>query len=232
MADKLSKAKEGVNKKYGALSVLNQIMSRFIEWCTNRYEDVYVIKGYDTMQYRTGYGLEKDHDLDAYTIAAATLGVSKADADMPRCYEIRQFRRHDRAKIKAQVFRSYYHKGKKVAQNRRPAYSAELCADGKIKEKKQKFPALSDWFQKMVTEHGQKEAERMRSALTVKKSYRRYNDVERTLPGTIFYHNGKRYVKKGQLTNGAYLTAFGEEVKRFPASECAIFFNTGLVFIR
>ena len=75
---------------------------------------------------------------------------------MPPCYNIRQYRRHDRANIKAQVFRSYYLDGKKVAQNRKPAYSAELAKDGKAVQKKQTFDALSDWFEKAVKQYGSK----------------------------------------------------------------------------
>ena len=179
--------KEGFNKKYHALSIINQIMGRFTDFCTDRYKEVVAIKGYDTKKYRAEHNLPKDHDIDAYVIAAITLGIEEPDRDMPPCYEIRQFRNHDRAIIKSQPYRTYYLDGKKVAQNRHPATSVERAEDGSTKNKKQIFPALDEWYEKEVAKVGEKEARRKLSRLTVKPSYRRYNDTKRVLPGAVFY---------------------------------------------
>ena len=239
LVEKLSKLKEGLNQKYHHLSVLNQIITYYFDYLAEEFPDeVYAVEGKGTKAFREENGYGKDHDVDAYCIAGATMENITPDHDMPPCYEIRQFRRHDRARIKAQVFRSYYLDGKKVAQNRRKATEVSIAKDGKVTYKKQKFPSLEDWFADMVKKHGQKEAERMRSRLTVQKSYRRYNNTKRPLPGSVFYHEGKRYVMKGQLTGGEYLTAVGvkqpdgpSKDRHFAVSECTIFPNRGLVFV-
>ena len=72
----------------------------------------------------------------------------------------------------------------------------------------------------------------MRSRLTVKISQRRYNNLERMLPGAVFLYKGKRYVMKGQHSNGKYLRAVGDGKTNYPVKECRIGKrNQGLVFI-
>ena len=227
----LALKKAGLNKKYHALSVLNQIIGKFISWCAGRYpKKTRVCRGYDTKQYREEHGLAKDHDIDAYCIGMVTAGTQAPDGDMPPCHTILQFRRHNRAIVHSQRPRYYYLDGVKAAQNRRPAYEAMVAADGTVKDAKQKARALSVWFDEMVKKHGRIEAERMRSRLTVKPSYRRYNDPERIMPGAVFVHRGRRHVMSGQLTNGAYLRAYGNSKTNFPSRDCRIARNTGLVF--
>ena len=233
---KLSKKKKGFNKKYGALSVLNQIIKQFFDSMADRFDEVYAVTGKDTAAFRREHSLEKDHDIDAYAIAMVTLLDAKIDDDMPPCYDIRQYRRHDRANIKAQVFRSYYQVNEngektKVAQNRHKATVAKVAEDGKVTEKEQSFDSLEEWFNKTVKKKGLKEAERMRSQLKVKKSYRRYNNKDRYLPGSVFFYKDRRYVMQNQLTNGKYYRAVGYGERNFPAAECKIYRNRGLVFI-
>jgi hypothetical protein len=234
--DKLSKKKKGLNKKYHHLSLLNQILPFFFNDLAELFPDhTYAVTGKGTASFRKAFGYDKDHDVDAYCIAAATMENITVDHNMPPCYEIRQFRRHDRAIIKAQVQRSYYYEGKKVAQNRHKATEAIVKKDGTIKYKMQAYPSLEDWFKEMEKKYGTKEAECMRSHLQVMKSYRRYNDLDRILPGAIFYYKGNRYIKKSQITNGEYLLAIGQQKDgkdiNFPAAECTVYPNRGLVFV-
>lgn len=56
-------------------------------------------------------------------------------------YQIRQFRRHDRQLVKAQRERTYKLDGVIVAKNRKPRFE-------------QKGEALSQWYERMVREHG------------------------------------------------------------------------------
>lgn len=228
--------KKGVNKKYHALSVLNQIINPFFDWLGDELPgNVYAIQGWDTKAFRDENAYDKDHDVDAYSIACSTIENSTPDKDMPPCHEVQQFRRHDRAIINSQTSRSYFLNGKKVAQNRNQATDIMISDDGKQKEQKQKLPALSDWFEAMCKEYGLKEAERMRSALKVAPAAKRRNEKNRILPGAVFWYQGKRYVKKGQLTNGAYMTAVGQKTAdkkdiHFPTKECTVYQNRGLVY--
>ena len=228
---KLSEVKAGVNKKYGALSVLNQICGRFIEWCADVFPGrTNICIGNDTKMFRDNFGFTKDHDIDAYCIGCVTHGY-RPMKEIPPVYEIMQYRRHDRANIKAQIYRSYYLDEKKVAQNRKPAYEANVAKDGKVVYKKQKYPSLADWFLDAEKQYGAKETERMRSRLIAKSSYRRYNDRSRKLPGAVFFYKGKRHIMSGQLTNGAYLRAEGDNKTNYPAKDCLITCNTGMVFL-
>ena len=228
VAAKLSKKKQAFNKKYGALSVLNQIIGRFFQWATDTFDDVYAVQGRDTKEFRDDHGLPKDHDIDAYCIGMIPMTGVTVDDDMPPCYEILQFRDHDRARIKAQMYRTYKLDGEVVAKNRRAATEAKIATGGKVIESRQAFPALDDWFDHMVDLYGREEAERMRSRLTVEKSYRRYNNPDRILPGAVFYYKGKRYILQGQLTNGTYYRAIGQGNRNFPARECKIYRGRGV----
>lgn len=230
--EKLHKVKAGGNKKYGALSVLNQILERFIAWCGNRFHgNTYLVTGWDTKAFREKHKLQKTHSMDAYAIAAATFEIVTVDTDQPDCFKIKQYRRHDRARIKSQTYRSYYLDGKKVAQNRKPACEATVMENGQVKTTTQKFPALSDWYKIQADTYGEHEANTMLSRLTVQKSYRRYNDPNRHLPGSIFVYRNKRYVLSGQITNGKYYRAVGQGDRNFPAKECSVYGNRGLVYI-
>ena len=227
---KLSKKKTGFNKKYGALSVLNQVITRLFHDMADQYEEVYCTRGWDTKRYREEHGLSKDHDIDAYAIAMTVID-KRTDTDMPPCYEIKQFRNHDRAKIKAQVFRSYYLGTEKVAKNRHRATTAKVAEDGTIKESEQDYDSLEEWFCKMAETYGHDTAQTLRSKLRVVPSYRRYNNKDRIMPGAVFYHKGKRYIMTGQLTNGNYLRAYGQEKCNFPTKECNVYPKAGLVTI-
>ena len=158
--------------------------------------------------------------MDAWCIGALSLdSIPKKAPAFEEVHTIMQFRRKDRALIKAQTFRTYRLDGETVAWNRK-------------KRTDQKNDSLEDWYQKQVQLHGQKEADRMRSRLKVKKSKRRYNDPERMLPEAVFLYKGKRYVMKGQHCNGGYLQAVGMGSRDFSVKECTIIKrNQGLVFL-
>lgn len=96
----------------------------------------------------------------------------------------------------------------------------------------QKNDSLEEWYQKQVGLYGRKEAERLRSRLEVTKSYRRYNDPGRLMPGAVFLFRGKRYVLQSRITNGAYFKAVGEPKMNISARDCKILKqNEGLVFL-
>ena len=96
----------------------------------------------------------------------------------------------------------------------------------------QKTDSLQEWYEDMFAKYGEKQANKLRSKLTVQKSTRHYNSKERLLPGTIFSYEGSRYVLTGQLTGGAYYRAYWQEEKNFPAKKVSIQCqNEGLVYV-
>ena len=223
----LEAKKAGLLKKYHALSALNQAVPYITKELTGLFgeEHISFCEGSETAAVRNSLGYEKDkddpmHEVDAYCIALLVAGVvPETEADSGYTFRIRQYRRHDRARIHCQTERTYKYGGKTVAKNRKPRME-------------QKGPSLMDWYLEMVRQHGRKEADRMRSRLQVAKSTRHYNMEDRVLPGAIFEHQGERHVLCSQLTGGSYYRAADGGTKNYPSKQCRILQrNTGLVFL-
>lgn len=224
---RLKDKKKGLDKKYGALSILNQAIPFICKELKTEFgkEHVHYCTGRDTARVRRALGYHKTkeeqyHEVDAWCIGALSLDSIPGKApDFTKVHTIIQFRRQDRALIQAQTYRTYKLDGETVAWNRK-------------KRMDQKNDSLEDWYFKQVRLHGQKEADRMRSRLKVKISQRRYNDLERMLPGAVFLYKGERHVMSGTLTGGKYLRAVGDNKTNYPVKECRIVKkNQGLVFI-
>lgn len=224
---KLKTKQEGVLKKYHALSVMNQIMPSLLKELINKYpnKDVYVTTGFETAQFRNKLGLPKTHDIDAWCIAASRINTEDIKPstiiDIAKLcpFEIRQFRRQNRAIINNQRERTYKLDGKIIAKNRKKRFEQEI-------------DSLEDWFNKITALYGLKEAEKKRSCLTVIKSIRYYNNVNRIMPGAVFLHDGKRYVLSGQFANGNYYRAVGYGKKNFLSKRCSVIQkNSGLVYL-
>ena len=217
-ADLLAQKKRGLQKQFSGTSVLNQIIPRLVQELEKQYpKHTHVTTGRNTKAFREQYGLSKDHDIDAYCIAASCLKVSPKM--QTEAFEIMQFRKHDRANIHSQRERTYQLDGKTVAKNRK-------------KHMEQKEDSLTEWFADMVKKYGTREAERMRSRLSVKKSARHYNTKGRVMPGAIFQYYGKRYVMTGQHTRGLYYRAYGCGNQNFPSKKAKIVQqNGGLIYV-
>lgn len=217
-ANLLAKKKQGLQKQYGGTSVLNQIIPRLTQELGKRYPGhAYITTGRVTKAFREKYSLLKAHDIDAYCIAASCMNVSPKI--QTKTFEIMQFRKHNRANIHCQRERTYQLDRRTVAKNRK-------------KRMDQKDDSLAEWFVNMVKIHGIKEAEHMRSRLSVKKSTRYYNTKERIMPGAVFQYCGKRYVMTGQISGGSYYRAYGCENQNFSSRKIRIIQqNRGLVYV-
>lgn len=218
-AEKLASRKEGLKKRYGGASVLNQIIPGLTEELAEQYQEhLHLTYGWQTRGFREEYELEKTHDTDAYCIAAGSMENIKP-VIQTEVHEIKQFRKHNRANIHHQTERTYKLDGKIVAKNRK-------------KRMDQKTDALEDWYLATVKKYGRQEADRMRSKLTVQKSTRHYNTPGRIMPGTVFVYERTRYVLTGQITNGLYYRAYGTGNKNFPAKKVQVIRrNDGLVYV-
>ena len=224
---KLKDLKKGLDQKYGALSALNQAIPFICKQLEAEFgkEHVFYCTGRDTARVRNSLGYQKTkesqlHEVDAWCIGLLAVGkVSEKLPDFSQTHRIRQFRRQDRSLIYAQMERTYKLDGKTVAKNRK-------------KSTGQENDSLKEWYQKQVRMFGEKEAEHLRSRLTVVKAYRRYNDPGRDMPGAVFLYDGVRYVIRGRHNKGVYFQAVGMGKKDFPAKKCQILKkNTGLVFL-
>ena len=226
-AKQLKDKKAGLDKKYGALSVLNQAIPFICQKLEAEFgkEHVHYCTGRETSLVRRSIGYHKTkknqiHEVDAWCIGALSLKqIPEEVPDFKEVHFIRQFRRQDRSLIKAQTERVYKLDGKTVAKNRK-------------KRTGQETDSLEDWYQKQVEMYGKQKADCMRSQLKGTKSRRRYNNPDRMMPGAVFLYKGVRYVMSGQHCKGAYLQAVGMGNSDFPAKECKIVTqNTGLVFV-
>ena len=201
---------KGFHKKYAGTSVLNQSLPYFIQWLMGEFGELHVrtCLGWQTKENRESLNLDKDHYLDAISIASFCYGIQDITV-LANSRKILQFRNHNRQRINNQRERTYKLDGNMIAKNRRPR-----------EEQPKGTLALSDWFSKVSEEQGRHKAMQLRSRLKVEKSVRRYNSLGRTLPGQIFLFKGNAYIMSGQISNGVYLRAVGCENFNFPAKDC------------
>lgn len=215
--------KIGEKKKYAALSVLNQAIPFIYDGLVTIFgeEHVHVCTGWETKDMREDLGLEKEHYLDAVGIAALGAGLVP-QGDIPEPFRVKQFRRHDRARVKAQVQRAYQVPDGKTKNGKS---KWKTVAHNRKKADQQEDMSLDEYIRSLPKE----ERKKVLSTMRVKPSYRRYNDPARFLPGTVFWYQGHRYVKRSQTNEYQY--AEGEGDRRFPAKDCRFVLSGGLVYL-
>lgn len=215
--DKIQTALKGKFKKYAALSALNQAMPFILKEMISAYGK----DGINTISYTDVTAYLADNSIDRSTaIASMGSGIAVAGSSA-HCFELRQFRRHDRQLIKSQRERAYKLDGVTVAKNRTPRF-----------EQPKDMPALSVWYENEIFTKGKTLADAELSRLTVTKSRRYYNDAHRLRPGAVFMYQGKRYALSGSLSKGSYYRAYGDTRTNYPAGKVSLLrHNTGVVFI-
>lgn len=213
--------KIGERKKYAGISVLNTAMSRIYDGLVKIFgiDNVCICDGIMTKDVRESNNFTKDHYIDAVCIASIGANVIPNIATNFH-YEIKQFRNHNRQRIHSQRERTYKYDKETIAKNRKPRFEQG------------KTLAMSTWYEKNVQIYGEMLANRMRSKVVAIKSQRRYNNLNRILPGVVFYYHDHRYVMTGQSSNGAYYRAYGEGSTNFPLSKCEIrYLNRSLTYL-
>ena len=217
--------KIGEKKRWSALSVLNQALPYIYDSLADMFgeDHVHFCFGWETSAWLELAGLPKEHVMDAVCIAALGTGVLPHTPTI-RPFEVKQYRRHDRALINNQRQRTYKiadgktkggkTKWKTVAKNRRKGFA-------------QQEPALDDFISSVP------ECERAKvlSQLRCVPSKRYNNDPKRQLPGAVFWFRGRRHVMSGQHCGGTYLRAEGSGAADFPAAQCTIVPMGGLVYL-
>ena len=214
-AEKLEEKKHGLNKKYGALSVLNQIIPKLCEEFSQMFPGFFsVTDGYSTKAFREGHGLPKDHYLDAYCIARSVL-PGNLPVEIPaeeEVFRIRQFRRHDRRACHQERWdRKYYLGGTLVAVNRHKAIG-------------QKMDSLEEYRRKGGCTN----------KLTVKEHPALYRRKSRILPGALFSVGGKRKVmvkSQGSHNGIPRYYYFTDGLRAIPKNCKFIYGNKGLIYV-
>ena len=200
----------GLKKKYSALSVLNQAMPYIAQELISMFGEDHIkfCTGYQTSIVRNSIGMDKDHPEDAICIALYSACITEYQ-DNADTFELIQYRRHDRQKVKAQRERTYYLDGKPVCKNRH-------------KRTDQKTDSLEEFKLKHPDDIGR---------LTVKKSIYHYNRTDRIFPGAVFVYQGNVHVLTGQRNGGAYFYADGLAKNGVPSKQCCLIKqNVGLVY--
>ena len=181
---KLAKKKTGLNKKYGAQSVLNQIIPALTERLNTLFpKHFFVTTGKSTYDYRAAHGVSKDHWLDAYCIACSVLPNDVCDSGINNRvpYELKQFRRHDRRALhKANMSRVYTLNDKAVATNRHKAIKQTTDS---LEEFRQNHP--DDVYKLKVKEH-----------------HPEYRNSKRNFPSCVFLVGKHTHVMQG--TSGSH----------------------------
>lgn len=169
---KLAAKKAGMNKKYHALSVLNQIIPQVTDELAAMFPGhFFVTTGKDTAGFREVHGIAKDHHLDAYCIACSVLkDMSEVEQPMEAPHLMMQFRRHDRqACHKSNIARKYYDA------------NGKLAATNRHKAMEQKSVSLEEYR----ATHGEQKVSR----LAVKPHPPAYKDMLRIMPGSLLADN-------------------------------------------
>lgn len=213
----------GVKKKESDAAVIREALPYIYDAFRREFgeDHVTICSSSEVKAFREAHGMDETCEMDAVCAAAVTHGVDHIvfEDEDTKPFEIRQFRNHNRARIHAQSERTYRLDGKTVAKNRKPRYG-------------QQGPALSDWFKEVERTEGREAALKKLARLTVMKSQRRYNDLNRPLPGTVFRYKGKVYVMQGQRTNGKYLIPVGHPDRNIPRRDCEILGFRSLVYLQ
>ena len=213
---KLAKKKTGLNKKYGALSVLNQIIPALTKELSSLFpKHFFVTNGKSTYDYRAAHGVSKDHWLDAYCIACSVLPNDTCDKTINSRvpYELKQFRRHDRRALNNEnMSRVYTFNGKMVATNRHKA--TEQTTDS-LEEFRQRQP--NDVCNLKVKEH-----------------HPTYRNMNRNYPGSVFLVGNQVHVMQGIAgsKDGEATTYKDTNANSIAAGKCKfVAKNSGILFV-
>jgi len=227
--DKCVQKHGGLLKKYGALSVLNQIKNQLVEQLSNIFP-LNCTTGFETYRIRNDLILNKDHYIDAWCIAVSSLKRYNAPI-IENKYDIKQFRRHDRQIVNKNLDRYYKQKTKTICQNRRKQFGQKNNSLKEFLEKNPQFTNMIIDVNKVRKNSSFYRMVHSSNMIFIYKGSKSFANRHRIMPGVEFLYQGKRYIADKQ-SKGKYFYSnnFGE--KSIPIKDCIILKrNVGLVFV-
>jgi len=216
---KLKTLKVGILKKYAGSSIINIAMPYIIEELKKLGLDVITTYGYETKATRDKYTIPKDHDYDAYAISLKENIATSIKVPVLDSFNIKQYRRHNRANIYAQRERTYKLDGLVVAKNHN-------------KRTEQKENSLKEFRKEYLHKYGQAKYTQMLGKLEVIKSTRRYKQKRELSEGCVVLLNNDRFVVTGSSGAGKYVRLLGLGKKDVSIKTCKLIKNNeGLVYL-
>lgn len=218
----LKALKQGINKQYNAVSIINIAIPYIINGITDLGLTVSFTDGKTTKETRRIYSITKTHANDAYCIALSLIKIKPITKPMDKSFCLKQYRRHDRQVVhKAMWDRKYYLNGELVATNRNKAFE-------------QKINSLIEYKEKLSKTIGLDQVEKIISKLQVKPHKPIYKRLDRILPGAMFSTPSGVRVLNG--TNGFHngrvdYYVFENNIKYSPNRCKVIKHNKGILFL-
>lgn len=212
--EKLKARKQGMNKKYGALSVLNQIIPKLAEAFSLEFSGrCFVTDGRSTKAFREIHNIRKDHYLDAYCIACSVLSAEIVTVPCENdVFRIQQFRRHDRqACHQERLDRKYTLDGKTVAVNRHKATDQRT-------DSLEEFAAAGGCMDKLIVPAHKPVMKRM----------------DRIMPGAVFMAGSKKkvmFASQGTHNGKPDYYRFTDGTRGTPKKCKQIRENSGIIFV-
>ena len=213
---KLAKKKTGLNKKYGALSVLNQIIPALTKELSSLFpKHFFATNGKSTYDYRSAHGVSKDHWLDAYCIACSVLPNDVCDSGINNRvpYELKQFRRHDRRALNNENMSRVY------------TLNDNVVATNRHKATKQTTDSLEEFRQNHPDDV---------CKLKVKEHHPTYRNMNRNYPGSVFLIGKQVHVMQGIAgsKDGEATTYKDTNANSIAAGKCKfVAKNSGILFV-
>jgi len=216
---KLKTIKEGVLKRYSGSAIINIAMPYIIEELKKLGVDVITTYGYETKVTRDKYTIPKDHDYDAYAISLKDCTAISIKVPVLSSFNIKQYRRHNRANIYAQRERTYKLDGVLVAKNHN-------------KRTEQKENSLKEFRSEYLHKYGRAKYTQMLGKLEAIKSTRRYKQQRELSEGCVVLLNNERFVVTGSSGAGKYVRLLGLGKKDVSIKSCKLIKkNEGLVYL-
>lgn len=195
-ADLLEEKKSVARQKY-QVGLLNSVMPKLIEevtdYCNKNGVHLSITDGKTTAETRKGYGLKKDHCIDAYAISLADRNVKADNISLSdTIYMKRRFKKKSKNITAARNKRVYKLDGKIVAYNRHKATD-------------QKEDSLEEFLEKYREDHSEKELNQMMHRIQILPAkrtytYRKENHKPSMAPGDLVKYEKKNKIKGNTKT--------------------------------
>lgn len=223
---------DGCGKRYAGVSVQQQAFPIVWGEIKRRFRnEASLVVPSDVKRYREEHDVVKDHPEGAACIAAVGAGdIGLSGLGETHRFEVRRYRRHNRAITQSQRKRTYVDPGRQLLPNekkpRKPVVAKNRHA--RTGQNVSRVPSLEE----LRAMYGDAAVSRL---VVFSSERRHFADMRRLLPGTIILHDDERYVLSGSISGGVRYILLGiDDVKKPSVSKrkCQVHEpNRGIVYV-